>query len=114
MRHASLIGLSALGLGALALASCDQSANAPASKRTSEIVHLSQAPIDAVPLAPDAPRPVEAPAAKVEPETPATPEAATTQDLNTQPPATPPPAPAAPAPAQPEKPAPAPDVQPET
>ena len=61
MRHVSILGLSALGLGAtITLSGCDRSANAPASPRTSEIVHLSEAPIDAVPWNPNV-RPVEAP-----------------------------------------------------
>lgn len=72
MRHASLFTLSALGLGVLTVtAGCDRSANAPASPRTSEMVQLSQAPVDAVPLSADAPSPPPKPVEPPVQETPA-------------------------------------------
>ena len=50
MRHALIARRAALMLGAvMLLAACEGSGNGPASPRTSEVVHLSQAPVDAVP-----------------------------------------------------------------
>lgn len=61
MRHALLARRAALLVGpVLLLAACGDAANGPASPRTSEMVQLSQAPVDAVPYVvsrPSAPPP---------------------------------------------------------
>jgi|GEM_PF-4924036 len=119
MRHASILASTALGLGSLlALSACDRSANAPASPRTSEIVHLSQAPVDAVPLSLET-RPV--PAAVVEkpaPDEDQTPETETPATPAPAPATTPPapvviPAPAQPSASAPQNPPPPSDVDPD-
>lgn len=121
MRHAPLapkrsilnrlVVLTPLVLGPILLVSgCDRSSNSPASPRTSEIVRLSQAPVDAVPLSETsraarntAPKPEDKPleevAASEDSQTvPAEAATATSPAASTPPPASPPAATTSPTP----------------